>query len=63
MQSILVVDDEKSMREFLDIMLSREGYQTSLAASGEEAFEALELKKFDLLITDIRMKDIDGIVC
>lgn len=58
---ILVVDDEKSMREFLDIMLSKEGYQVSLAENGEEACELLEKEEYDLLITDIRMKDLDGI--
>ncbi|MDP6180375.1 MAG: response regulator [Desulfatiglandales bacterium] len=60
-QTILVVDDEKSMREFLEIMLAKEGYQIFLAASGEEAFQILERKKLDLIVTDIRMKDIDGI--
>jgi two-component system response regulator PilR (NtrC family) len=60
-QSILVVDDERSMREFLDIMLSKEGYQVFFAESGEEACELLEKEEFDLLITDIRMKDVDGI--
>ena len=58
---ILVVDDEKSMREFLDIMLSKEGYQVSLAENGEEACGLLEKEEYDLLITDIRMKDVDGI--
>ena len=60
-QSILVVDDELSMREFLDIMLSKEGYEVSLAESGEQACQILENRNFDLLITDIRMKDVDGI--
>ncbi|MCD6262646.1 MAG: sigma-54-dependent Fis family transcriptional regulator [Deltaproteobacteria bacterium] len=59
--SILVVDDEESMCEFLDIMLSKEGYDVDLASSGEEAFSILDQKRFDLVITDIRMKDIDGI--
>jgi two-component system response regulator PilR (NtrC family) len=59
--SILVVDDEESMREFLDIMLSKEGYDVALASSGEDAFSILDQKTFDLVITDIRMKDIDGI--
>jgi len=59
--SILVVDDERSMREFLEILLTKEGYRVSLAASGEEAFKILENNTFDLLITDIRMQDIDGI--
>ncbi|PKN29841.1 MAG: Fis family transcriptional regulator [Deltaproteobacteria bacterium HGW-Deltaproteobacteria-21] len=59
--SILVVDDERSMREFLEILLSREGYDVTLASSGENAFEILEQKKFDLVVTDIKMKDIDGL--
>ena len=58
---ILVVDDEKSMREFLEIMLSQEGYQVTLAEDGETACGILDKEKFDLVITDIRMKDIDGI--
>jgi two-component system response regulator PilR (NtrC family) len=49
------------MREFLEILLTKEGYQVSLAASGEEAFKVLENNSFDLTITDIRMQDIDGI--
>ena len=59
--SILVVDDKKSMREFLEIMLTKEGYKVTLAESGEDAFGILEKEIFDLIITDIRMKDIDGI--
>ena len=59
--SVLVVDDERSMREFLEILLNKENYQVTLAANGEEAFSFLEKDKFDLLITDIRMQDVDGI--
>ncbi len=59
--SIFVVDDDKSMREFLEIMLTKEGYKVTLAKSGEEAFRILDKETFDLIITDIRMKDIDGI--
>jgi two-component system response regulator PilR (NtrC family) len=59
--SVLVVDDERSMREFLEILLTKEGYRVSLAASGEEAFKVLEDNTFDLIITDIRMQDTDGI--
>jgi two-component system response regulator PilR (NtrC family) len=61
MNSILVVDDELSMREFLDILLTEEGYAVSFAASGEEACGKLNREMFDLIITDIRMEDIDGI--
>ncbi|MCD6293354.1 MAG: sigma-54-dependent Fis family transcriptional regulator [Deltaproteobacteria bacterium] len=58
---ILVVDDEKSMREFLDIMLTKEGYRVVCARDGEEACRILEKDRFDLVITDIRMKTIDGL--
>ncbi len=60
-QSILIVDDEKSMREFLEIMLTKEGYQVTLAESGERACQYLDGHHYNLVITDIRMKDIDGI--
>ena len=60
-QSILIVDDEKSMREFLEIMLTKEGYLVTLAESGERACQYLDSHHYDLVITDIRMKDIDGI--
>ena len=49
------------MREFLEILLSKEGYKVSLASSGEEARNILGKKKFDLLITDIKMSDVNGI--
>jgi len=58
---ILVVDDEQSMREFLDIMLAKEGYRVVCARDGEEAIGILEQDCFDLVITDIRMRNIDGL--
>lgn len=61
MHSILVVDDENSMREFLEIMLTQEGYRVTLAENGEKACGLLEKTAYDLVITDIRMKDVDGI--
>ncbi len=61
MANLLVVDDDKSMREFLEIMLTQEGYHVALAEDGEAACEWLQQESFDLVITDIRMKDIDGI--
>ncbi len=60
-EKILVVDDEKSMREFLEIMLQKDGFEVTCAESGEEALTAIRREKFDLLITDIRMKPIDGL--
>lgn len=59
--SILVVDDDQSMREFLEILLGREDYKVTLAESGERACQFLQNYAYDLVITDIRMKDIDGI--
>jgi two-component system response regulator PilR (NtrC family) len=61
MNSILVVDDELSMREFLEILLSKEGYAVHFAESGEAACSMLDRQTFDLVITDIRMDAIDGI--
>jgi two-component system response regulator PilR (NtrC family) len=60
-QHILVVDDELSMREFLEIMLSREGYKVSCAESGKKAISMIEKKHFDLLLCDIRLGDISGL--
>lgn len=59
--SILVVDDERSMRELLDVMLSQEGYEITCAGSGKEAISILEKKNFDLLLCDIKLGDITGI--
>jgi two-component system response regulator PilR (NtrC family) len=61
MAHILVVDDEDSMREFLEIMLSKEGYEVTTAAGGTEAIDILEKKECDLVITDIRMKKVNGL--
>ncbi|MEW5722400.1 MAG: sigma 54-interacting transcriptional regulator [Thermodesulfobacteriota bacterium] len=61
MSRILVVDDDLSMREFLDLMLAREGYEVRLAAGGREALDLAETDPYDLVITDIRMKHVDGI--
>jgi two-component system response regulator PilR (NtrC family) len=58
---ILVADDEKSMREFLDIMLKKEGYKVTLASNGEEVMKLIEKDIFDLALVDIRMPRQDGI--
>ncbi|MBW2091456.1 MAG: sigma-54-dependent Fis family transcriptional regulator, partial [Deltaproteobacteria bacterium] len=61
MDHILVVDDDLSMREFLELMLTREGYEVSLASHGQEALDMVNKKAIDLIISDIRMKHMDGI--
>ena len=58
---ILVVDDERSMRELLEFMLSKEGYQISLAENGNTAVEMLSKDTYDLILCDIRLGDITGL--
>jgi two-component system response regulator PilR (NtrC family) len=58
---ILVVDDELSMRELLEVMLTKEGYQVSCAETGRKAISLIEKTDFDLLLCDIRLGDITGI--
>ena len=58
---ILVVDDELSMREVLGITLGREGYEVMLADGGEAALRALDDVTFDLVVTDLRMRGVDGL--
>jgi len=61
MSKILVVDDEQSMRDFLSIMLKKEGYDVVTAENGGGALKAIQAEIFDLVITDVKMPDIDGI--
>jgi len=58
---ILVVDDELSMREVLEYMLTKEGYRVSCAKDGRSAIELLEKQTFDLLLCDIKLGDISGL--
>jgi two-component system response regulator PilR (NtrC family) len=58
---ILIVDDEVSMREFLEIMLSKEGYKVSSAGSGKEALNMLNEDIYDLVVSDVQMPGMNGI--
>lgn len=58
---LLVVDDEPSMREFLEIMLAQEGYQVTLASSGEEGLKAYRQEEHDLVLTDVKMPGMSGL--
>ena len=58
---ILVVDDEISMREFLGILMEREGYRVDLADSAESAVSLLQSASYDLVISDVKMPGMDGI--
>ena len=61
MSRILVVDDEKSMRDFFDILLRREEHDVETAASGEDALELISRQTYDLVITDLKMPRITGL--
>lgn len=60
MASVLVVDDEPGIREFLQIMLDREGYDVSCAADGKEAINFFKKKRYDVVVADIRMPKVNG---
>ncbi|MBW1902852.1 MAG: sigma-54-dependent Fis family transcriptional regulator [Deltaproteobacteria bacterium] len=61
MAEILVVDDDRGMREFLEIMLTQEGHGVRCASDGKKALEICRKHKFDLAITDLKMPKVDGI--
>jgi two-component system alkaline phosphatase synthesis response regulator PhoP len=60
-KKILVVDDEESIREIMEINLVKLGYDPEFAKNGKEALEILENENFPLIITDLRMPEMDGV--
>jgi len=60
MPDVLVVDDDASLRRILEYNLEREGYAVASASTGMEALAKLKSKKFDLVLTDIKMPGMDG---
>ncbi len=58
---VLVVDDERSMRELLSIVLRRDGYDVLIAEDGASGLELLKRERIDILITDIRMPQMSGV--
>jgi two-component system response regulator PilR (NtrC family) len=61
MINILVVDDEQSMRDFLKILLHKEGYGVEMANNADNALKKLQSNSFDLVISDIRMPGLSGL--
>jgi len=59
--NVLVVDDESLMRNLVYKILGQENYRVALAASVEEALEVLSQKEFQLVISDIKMPERNGI--
>src|SRR6476620_6346614 len=58
---VLVVDDERSMRELLTILLARDGYDVLVAEDGRSGIDLLRRDRVDILITDIRMPEMNGV--
>ena len=58
---VLVIDDEEIMREILETLLTREGYEVKLASSGPEGLELAKSGPVDAAIVDVMMPEMDGI--
>lgn len=61
MNSVLIVDDEESLRNFLNILFTKEGYKTSIASNGHEALELLNKTGYDVVLSDIKMSGMSGL--
>jgi two-component system response regulator PilR (NtrC family) len=59
-EKILVVDDEKSMCEFLEIMLQKDGYDVTSTTNGEKALELIDNNLYNMVLTDVKMPGVDG---
>lgn len=57
---ILVVDDEQGMRDMLSLELNNQGYQVTTACNGHEALKYMHENTFDLIVTDLKMPQMDG---
>ncbi len=60
-EKILIVDDEKSMCQYMSIMLRKGGYDVKTVHNGKKALQEIKESSFDVVITDIRMEGMDGI--
>src|SRR5215472_5006399 len=61
MANILIVDDERSICELLEITFRKDGHRVEIVTSGELGRRRLESKLFDIIISDIRMPDMSGV--
>jgi DNA-binding NtrC family response regulator len=58
--SILIVDDEEDILNVLKLILTKEGYQVDTALDGKQALQLFRKKSYDIVLTDLRMPEIDG---
>lgn len=61
MPKIMIVEDDDSVRPFLELALHREGYEVSSAATGQDAWDLLQSSPPDLVISDVMMPGVDGL--
>ena len=61
MSKILVIDDEQGIRDLLDTLLSRKGYEVVLAESGRTGLELFRRERPDVVVLDLKMPEMDGI--
>ena len=61
MARLLIVDDEPSLCQLLEIAFRRDGYMVETTTSGQAALKKIESQVYDLILSDIRMPDLDGI--
>jgi two-component system chemotaxis response regulator CheY len=59
-KNVLIVDDSPTVRKFVSVSLSMQGFNVMTACDGMDALEKLPQKKFDLVITDLNMPNMDG---
>ena len=63
-EHILIVEDEEEIQELVAYNLSREGFRTSIAGSGEDALKKVRSERFDLVVLDLMLPGMDGLdVC
>lgn len=60
-KNILIIDDEELVTKSLRRLLKKQGYEVVIAESGQEAIERVKESDFNLIISDVRMPEIDGI--
>ncbi|MFQ5600498.1 MAG: sigma-54-dependent transcriptional regulator [Candidatus Krumholzibacteriia bacterium] len=60
-ERVLIVDDEQSMCQYLSIMLQKEGFEVTAVQRGVDALREAKSRRYDLVITDIKMREMDGI--
>ena len=60
-KSIIIIDDDKSILQVLTRIFQKEGYDTDLAETGQEAMEKIQNKKYNLALIDVKLPDTNGI--